>query len=72
MTPRTDPHANVTPRADFPPIFETGLSIQLPAQRSIHLDGLIHGYGIGWAADRTFLTNPAEILHADIHRRIRH
>ena len=50
MAPWTNAHTDVTARSDPAPVFKTALLIQLPAQRTVDLDLILHGNGIGGTA----------------------
>ncbi len=68
MAPWTNAHTNITARSDLAPVFKTALFIQLPAQRTVDLDLIMHGNGIGGTAYRAFFTIPAKIFNPDVHR----
>ena len=70
VAPGTDLHTYTAIRADLSPILETLFIVQLPSEGPIGLLQILHGNGIGWAADGALLTDTTEIFGSDIHRLI--
>ena len=68
MAPGAHPHTNVAVGADFPPIAETGLRIQLPSHSALGLVLIFIGNRIGGTAACAFFAKAAKILDTDIHR----
>ena len=72
MAPGTDPHADIAVGPHRAPVIKTGFRVEFPAQRTVDFFGLVHGDGIRRTAGCAFLADATEILHAEVHRFIRH